>query len=254
MKKKGRGTRRFNPGSEDPFTVSRTRIQNFLDCKRCFYLQNRVGIKALGSLPFRLNSATDTLLKKTFDAARKKQEPHRYFKKDNINLVPFSHEKMDEWRENFQGIKYHYKKANLMVQGAVDDILINLKTNELSPVEFKSTQTKDGESVKYLGKPHHKFWKNQLEVYGYLLEKNGFKISEDSYIVFCNADISKKEWEEKLNFDVQVINYKMDFKWVESTLDKIKELLLQDDIPHYSDPDDCDMCRYLLNHNEMKNI
>ena len=33
-----------------------------------------------------------------------------------------------------------------------------------------------------------------------------------------------------------------------------KELLLQDDIPHYSDPDDCDMCRYLINHNEMKNI
>ena len=136
MKKKGRGTRRFDPGSEDPFTVSRTRIQNFLDCKRCFYLQNRVGIKALGSLPFRLNSATDTLLKKTFDAAREKQEPHRYFKRDNINLVPFSHEKMDEWRENFQGIKYHYKKANLMVQGAVDDILINLRTNELISDNF----------------------------------------------------------------------------------------------------------------------
>ena len=87
-----------------------------------------------------------------------------------------------------------------------------------------------------------------------IIGKTNFKISEDSYIVFCNADISIEEWEEKLNFDVQVINYKMDFKWVESTLDKIKELLLQDDIPHYSDPDDCDMCRYLLNHNEMKNI
>ena len=246
--------RRFDPGSEEAFTVSRTRIQNFLDCKRCFYLQNRIGIKALRSLPFRLNSATDTLLKKTFDAARKKQEPHRYFKGDNINLVPFQHEKINEWRENFQGIKYHYKKANLMVQGAVDDILINLKTKELSPVEFKSTQTKDGESVKYLGKPHYKFWKNQLEVYGYLLEKNGFKISQDSYIVFCNAGISEEEWNEKLNFDVQVINYKMDYKWVESTMDKIKELLNQDKIPDYSDPDHCDMCRYLFKHNEIKNI
>ena len=87
-----------------------------------------MGIKDLKGLPFRLNSATDTLLKKTFDVARKKQVPHRYFKKNNINLVPFKHEKMDEWRENFQGIKYEYKKANLMVQGAVDDILINLKT------------------------------------------------------------------------------------------------------------------------------
>ena len=251
--KKGRGVRRFDPGSEDAFTVSRTRIQKFLDCKRCFYLQNRMGIKVLKSLPFRLNSATDTLLKKTFDAARRKQEPHRYFKRDNINLVPFSHEKIDEWRENFQGIKYHYKKANLMVQGAVDDILIDLKTKELSPIEFKSTQTKDGASVKYLGKPHHKFWKNQLEVYGYLLEKNDFKISEDAYIVFCNADISQEEWSEKLNFDVQVINYKMDFKWVESTLNKIKELLIQDNIPNFND-NNCDMCRYLIEHNKIENI
>ena len=87
-----------------------------------------------------------------------------------------------------------------------------------------------------------------------MLEKNGFKISEDSYIVFCNADISEEEWNEKLNFDVQVINYKMDYKRVEFTLDKIKELLIQDKIPDYSDPDHCDMCRYMLKHNEIKNI
>ena len=46
----------------------------------------------------------------------------------------------------------------------------------------------------------------------------------------------------------------MDFLWVESTLDKIKELLIQDKMPDYSDPDQCDMCRYLLKHNEIKNI
>tara|TARA_B100000029_G_C17402237_1_gene897494 strand:- start:45 stop:860 length:816 start_codon:yes stop_codon:yes gene_type:complete len=244
--------RKFDPNSEKSFTVSRTRIQNFLDCPRCFYLQNRIGIKTLKSLPFRLNSATDTLLKKTFDVARDKQEVHKYFKENNINLIPFKHEKMSEWQQNFQGVKYHYEKANLIVQGAVDDILINLKTKELSPIEYKSTQTKDGEQIKYLGKPHHKSWKNQLEIYGYLLEKNGFKISENSYIVFCNADISPEEWEEKLNFDVQVIPYKMDYSWVEPTLDEIKELLIQNRIPDFSDADECDMCRYLLEHEEIK--
>ena len=211
-----------------------------------------MGIKDLKGLPFRLNSSTDTILKKTFDVAIKKQVPHRYFKKNNINLVPFKHEKMDEWRENFQGIKYEYKKANLMVQGAVDDILINLKTKVLSPVEFKSTQPKDGEQTKYLGKPHQNFWKTQLEVYGYLLEKNGFKISEDSYIVFCNGDISPKDWKENLQFDVYVINYKMDYSWVEPTLDQIKKLLLEKKIPDFSDPDECDMCRFLQDQKEMR--
>ena len=68
------------------------------------------------------------------------------------------------------------------------------------------------------------------------------------------ADVVEEEWNEKLNFDVKVINYKMDFKWVESTLDKIKALLIQDKIPDYSDPDHCDMCRYLYEHNGIKNI
>ncbi len=251
MVKKSR-VRKFDANTDKAFTVSRTRIQNFLNCPRCFYVQNRHGVKALESYPFRLNSATDTLLKKTFDTAREKQIPHRYFKEKNIDLVPFKHEKMDEWRENFQGVKHHYEKANLLVQGAVDEILINLKNKELSPIEFKSTQTKDNDSVKYLGKPHHKQWKNQLEIYGYLLEKNGFKISEDSYIVFCNAEINHEEWNEKLNFKVQVINYKMDYSWVEPTLDKIKELLLQNTTPDFSDSEDCDMCRFLQEQEEIK--
>ena len=41
-----------------------------------------MGVKDLRGFPFRLN-ATDTLLKKTFDAAREKQVPHRYFKREN---------------------------------------------------------------------------------------------------------------------------------------------------------------------------
>ena len=250
MKKKNNRVRQFDPGSKEPFTVSRTRIQNFLDCKRCFYIQNVMGIKDLASFPFRLNSATDTLLKKTFDEARRKQISHKYFAKNKIDLVPFKHEKMDIWRHNFSGVKYHYKKSNLIVQGAVDDIMINLKTNALSPVEFKSTQTKDGEQTKYLGKPHHKTWKNQLEIYGYLLEKNGFKVSEDSFIVFCNGDVTPIEWNEKLNFDIYVINYKMKYDWVEPTLDNIKKLLLEKKIPYFSDPDECDMCRFLMDQKE----
>ena len=104
MIKKNNRVRRYDPISEKPFTVSRSRIQGFLDCPRCFYLQNRLAVKALRSFPFRLNSATDTLLKKTFDEARKKQVPHRYFKEKKIDLVPFQHEKINEWREKKRNI------------------------------------------------------------------------------------------------------------------------------------------------------
>ena len=73
-----------------------------------------------------------------------------------------------------------------------------------------------------------------------------------SFVVFCNAQIHHKEWEERLNFDVQIINYKIDYTWVESTLDKIKDLLIQDTMPNFSDPDVCDICRYLQEHKEIK--
>ena len=37
-----------------------------------------MGIKDLRGFPFRLNDATDTLLKKTFDVAREKQVPYHW--------------------------------------------------------------------------------------------------------------------------------------------------------------------------------
>ena len=71
--------RKFKPGSKEPFQISRSRVQLFLDCKRCFYIQNRLGIKMPKMLPFKLNSLVDTKVKQSFDFARKKQIPHKYF-------------------------------------------------------------------------------------------------------------------------------------------------------------------------------
>ena len=66
----------FNPNSEEPFVLSRSRIDNFLECSRCFYLTNRVGIARPPSFPFNLNNAVDELLKNEFDIYREKGKPH----------------------------------------------------------------------------------------------------------------------------------------------------------------------------------
>ena len=60
----------------------------------------------LNTLPFTLNSAVDNLCKNEFDYYREKQEPHPIFLENNINAVPFKHEEIDKWRNNFQGISY----------------------------------------------------------------------------------------------------------------------------------------------------
>ena len=65
---KGKRSRNlFNPESPEPFKLSRSRIDTFLNCQRCFYIDRRLGVDRPPGFPFALNSAVDTLLKKEFD-------------------------------------------------------------------------------------------------------------------------------------------------------------------------------------------
>ena len=57
----------FDPNSTEPYVLSRSRVYNFLDCPRCFYLTQRLGIRKPDSYPFNLNIAVDELLKNEFD-------------------------------------------------------------------------------------------------------------------------------------------------------------------------------------------
>ena len=61
----------FDPASDEPFRVSRSKIDLFLNCPLCFYLDCRLGVARPPGYPFALNSAVDTLLKKEFSWFRK---------------------------------------------------------------------------------------------------------------------------------------------------------------------------------------
>jgi len=63
----------YNPASDKPFTLSRSKVEMFLKCPRCFYLEQRLGIKIPSGPSFALNSAVDCLLKKEFDLRRAKK-------------------------------------------------------------------------------------------------------------------------------------------------------------------------------------
>ena len=102
--------------------ISRSAVEQHLNCQRCFYLSYNHKIRP-PSLPFTLNSAVDNLCKNEFDHYRAKAEPHPMFIEHGIDAVPFAHEKMDEWRNNFKGIRYINEEAGYNFGGAVDDIL-----------------------------------------------------------------------------------------------------------------------------------
>ena len=65
-----------------------------------------------------------------FDYYRSLQKPHPYIEELGLNAVPFQHEKLDKWWHNFSGVVYQHEALKLHLFGAVDDIWINLDTEE----------------------------------------------------------------------------------------------------------------------------
>lgn len=228
----------FDPESDQPFKISRSKIDLFLNCPRCFYLDRRLGVAQPPGYPFNLNSAVDTLLKKEFDVHRADNTAHPFMKAYGLDAVPFQHEKINEWRENFKGVQYHHKPTNLIITGAVDDVWVNPK-GELIVADYKAT-SKTAEVN--LDADWQIGYKRQMEVYQWLLRQNGFKVSNLGYFVYCNGDTDKEAFDAKLEFKIKLIPYEGNDGWVEKTIVGIKEYLMADKLPNSGA--DCDFCAY----------
>lgn len=77
----------YDPRSKQPFKISRSKIDLFVECPRCFYLDRRLGVGRPPGFPFNLNTAVDTLLKKEFDIYRAKDKVHPLQKNTALMLV-----------------------------------------------------------------------------------------------------------------------------------------------------------------------
>lgn len=229
----------FNPDSKEPFKISRSKIDLFLNCPRCFYMDRRLGVSQPPGYPFSLNSAVDTLLKKEFDAHRAAGTAHPLMKKYGIDAVPFEHEKMNEWRDALRaGVQYFYESINLIITGAIDDIWVDPK-GELMVVDYKATSKRDEVN---LDADWQIGYKRQVEIYQWLLRKNNFKVSDTAYFVYCNGDADKEAFDAKLEFDISVLPYKGDGGWIDKTILDLHKCLIGDKLPESGG--DCDFCKY----------
>ena len=72
--------------------------------------------------------------------------------------------------------------------------------------------------------------------------KNGFKVSNTGYFVYCNGNTDKEAFDGKLEFEIKIIPYEGDTSWVEKTILEAIECLKSD---KFSKPgSDCDFCKY----------
>lgn len=235
--KKDRGL--FNPTDKLPFKVSRSKIDLFLECPRCFYLDRRHGVPRPSGFPFTLNSAVDLLLKKEFDIHRADGTAHPLMVTYGIDAVPFRHKNLDIWRDNFTGVQFLHTPTHLVVTGAVDDIWVS-KDGELFVVDYKAT-SKD--TKVNLDAEWQDGYKRQMEVYQWLLRKNNFRVSDTGYFVYANGRRDKKAFDGKLEFEVLVIPYKGSDAWIDGTLSRIKSCLQSPEVPAPSE--NCEYCAYI---------
>jgi len=229
----------YDPRSEKPYKLSRSRIENFSKCKRCFYLEEKLGVKKPDSFPFNLNNAVDQLLKDEFDSFRGTEKNHPYLIESSIDAKPYDHPDIEIWRTRNQGIGIELKELNLYIFGLVDDVWINTKNDKLIIADYKATSKKGDVTI---DAPWQISYKRQIEIYQWLFRQNGFDVDDMSYFVYCNGIKDSKIFDNCLNFKVKILPYKANDSWVTPALEEIKNCLDSDEIPKESDR--CDYCAY----------
>ena len=210
-----------------------------MQCPRCFYIDRRLGTDRPKGFPFTLNSAVDALLKKEFDLLRKSGEVHPLMTKYGIDAVPAKNDNLDKWRANFTGIQYLHEPTNLIITGAIDDLWENPK-GEYIVVDYKATSK--NEEIVALNHGWQDSYKRQMEVYQWLLRRNGYKVSNTGYFVYCNGRKDLERFDGRLEFDITLIAHKGNDNWVDATIKEIHTCLNSDNIPDKSK--DCDYCAY----------
>ncbi len=178
--------------------------------------------------PFNLNVAVDALLKKEFDIYRAQKKPHPLMKKYKIEAIPFQHKELEKWRDNFVGLQYLHEPTGMTISGAIDDVWINSR-GELYVVDYKAT-SKDEEIT--LDDKWKDGYKRQIEVYQWLFRQCGFEVSDTGYFVYANGLKDKKSFDNKLEFDLTILDHVGNTEWVEPTIFKIKEVLDGEELPN----------------------
>ena len=234
-----RGRNLFDPSSTKPYKISRSGLELFHDCPRCFYYDKRIGHARPPGFPFNLNSAVDALLKREFDDFRQRRKPHPLMQQAGIQAVPFAHPDLEKWRTNFTGVQALHKPTNMLVTGAVDDLWENTR-GELIVVDYKSTAK--AAEITELNEEWHAGYKRQIEIYQWLLRRNGFKVSPTAYWVYANGDAGAEKFDQTLRFRMTVIAYEGSDDWVDDHISEAKNCLMRKTPPPSAEG--CDYCDF----------
>jgi len=230
----------YSPDSKEPYRLSRTKLENFMRCPRCFYLDRRLGVGQPPGFPFNINSTVDELLKREFDRCRVDQVPHPYMVEADIDAIPAIHPELDNWRKNFVGVSHVHADSNFEVFGAIDDLWLG-SDGQYIVVDYKAT-SKNGEVT--LDADWQISYKRQMEIYQWLLRKNGLPVSERGWFVYCNGKRNADGFDNRVEFVVELLPYDGNDDWIDNALVDARNTLMNNELPTATAS--CDYCVYRI--------
>lgn len=232
----------YRIGQSEPYPISRSKIDDYVKCPRCFVLDRREWIKPPSGPMFTLNSAVDGLLKKEFDVHRANQTVHPAVAELGFGFIPADRPEMDDWRNNRKGVRVLHEPSNLEVFGAIDDLWCNPEDGSLLVVDYKTT-ARDTPLTEMGTADYQDAYRRQLEVYQWLLRKVGVEVSDTAYWLYATARKNADAFDAKLVFDFTLIEHTGSAGWVEGTLTAMKRDLEQPEL--VAARESCEMCTYV---------
>jgi len=183
------------------YKLSPSSLNLMLECPRCFWLQ-LVKKERRPDTPFpSLPNGMDKILKEHFDRFMEKGELPPEIKELKDYKLFKDKELLNIWRSNFKGIQYLDKESNILLRGAIDNILT--KRKKLVVLDYKTR----GYPVK---EDTHEHYINQMDLYNFLLRENGYQTEDYTYLLFYYPNKVLETGE--VIFDTKLIKIKTDPK------------------------------------------
>jgi hypothetical protein len=220
-----------------PYKFSPSSLGLLEDCPRCFWLTFNKNIKQPAGIFPSLPSGMDRILKTHFDSFRDKGLlPPELKQLKGVKLFD-NKELLSEWRNNFKGIKWTDEKGNL-IHGAVDNII--QKGKKLIVLDYKTR----GFPLKEDTAAHYQ---NQLDIYNFLLRKNGYETEDYAYLLFYHPNKVLENGDVVFNTDL--IKMEISIKNAEKIFKEAIKVL-EGDMPKESE--ECEYCKYCLSYPSKK--
>ena len=139
-------------------------------------------------------------------------------------------ELMKIWQSNFKGIQWEDPETSVILRGAVDEMLI--KNGKLIVLDFKTR----GYPLK---EDTHEHYKDQMDIYNFLLRKNNYQTEEYTYLIFYHPH--KVYADGHVCFNTDLIKIKVNIKNAENIFKKALKVLAGK-MPKADE--DCEYCKY----------